>query len=208
MDKALLNFLAIIIFIGTILYVLPVVQIDVGASISHLTLQSFPLLPTGFPFEPVPTLRPIPTLLNVTMRPTITPTPVPTASPTPTPTLSPTPTPTPTPEPNVTLMPSPTPSPVPESTASPSPSATTPLVLPTSEATITPSPIVDASIIPGPVNVTLGPVIWNVTATPEATGGNVTERVGTPGGLAMAALVILALLIVGAVTWNLWKGKK
>jgi hypothetical protein len=216
MNKALLNFLAIILFIGTIIYVLPMANVDVGAGISYLNLKSLSLLPSSLPFEPIPTPRPIPTLLNITMRPTITPTPAPTASPTPTPTLSPTPTPTPTlsptptptAAPNVTLIPCPTPSPVQTPTASLAPTATTPAALPTTTATITPSPIGNVTITPGPVNVTLGPVNGNVTATPAATVGNVTERVGNPGSLAMVALVILALLIVGAVAWNMWKGKK
>ncbi|HEY3274466.1 MAG TPA: hypothetical protein VGJ92_11915, partial [Methanocella sp.] len=69
MDKALLNFLAIIIFIGTIMYVLPMADVDLGASISHLTMQSISQLPPGLPFEPITSPRPVPTLINVTMRP-------------------------------------------------------------------------------------------------------------------------------------------
>jgi hypothetical protein len=56
--------------------------------------------------------------------------------------------------------------------------------------------------------MTPGPVIGNATATPAATGGNVTEQVGTPGRLTIVAIVILALLIVGAIVWNRWKGMK
>jgi hypothetical protein len=54
----------------------------------------------------------------------------------------------------------------------------------------------------------MGPVIGNVTATPTTAAGNVTERVGTTNVLAIAAIIILALLILGLYIWNQSRSKK
>jgi hypothetical protein len=80
------------------------------------------------------------------------------------------------------------------------------VVLPTILATVTPHPFVNATITPA--NVTLGPVIGNITATPTATAGNVTERVGDSNSLAITAIIIVALLLIGLIAWNQWRKKK
>jgi membrane protein DedA with SNARE-associated domain len=58
-------------------------------------------------------------------------------------------------------------------------------------------------------NVTAAPVVVTATPTPAAVNGNVTERVGgDTNSLAIVAIVILALLIVGLVAWDRWRTKK
>jgi hypothetical protein len=67
---------------------------------------------------------------------------------------------------------------------------------------------IGVTVTPGPGNVTIGPGIGNVTGTPTPSAGNVTEQVSNSNNLAVMAIVILALLIVGFVAWDRWRAKK
>jgi hypothetical protein len=193
MNRTLANFIAIIVFTAIVIFVLPMIQVNLGDGIKaiadHKMGAAWP------PVPPMPTMPPVPDLFKPALVPS--PTAMPTQMPAPAATAIPWlpwPTQAPTPTAIATEVPTAAPATPPDSI---------PGLVPLYEATPMPEPTPVAIHERNETNMSPR----TITEAPEV-NGLVTMKAGASTYAVLAGLVLLAFMMIGYGVWQLLRKEK